>query len=569
MRTSEHDPTVESRQGLATTSEELSAILNAVHDGITVQAPSGELLWANQAAARLIGFESAEALLSASVEEIISAFEVTDAAGNPIEVADLPGRRALLGEDPPELVLRYRIRATGEEHVSAVKAHPILDDSGAVRFAVNVFRNVTEQHRALEDLRRSEARLAFIAATGSKLLAASIDYRQVLERVADVLVPQVADYCSILEVDDDGSLQRAVSRHADPSRTALVQRLLEYPAGGRTDQMRATIASRQSQLFSEIPLDLLRQAAVDEEHLELLMQVGMRSAIVVPLFARNRPIGALSVATAESGRTYTESDRTLVEDLARRASIAIDNARLYEERANVARTLQQSLLPPDLPQIPGIDLAARYVPAAEDIGGDFYDAFPLSANRWMIVLGDVCGKGPDAAALTSMVRFTTRAAAIHYDSLTEIFADVNRALLPQVPAGRFCTAVAAILEPHEDGATITVATAGHPLPLHLDAAGNVAKLGSEGVLLAVLPEIAVTEHSVRLGRGEAVAFFTDGALNEPDPTRATAEERLTRVLRDAHGGEAHELARAIEEVARATRRPGREDDVAVLVARVR
>ena len=549
------------------TSEGLAAILNAVHDGITVQAPTGQLLWANDAAARTIGFESARALVRAPVEEIVAAFDVLDENGLPVPVNRLPGRLALRGEEPPEVVLRYRIRATGEEHVSAVKASPIFDEAGKVRFAVNVFRDVTDQHRVVEELRASESRLSLLAALGPELMAAAINYHQVLERVADVVVPQLADYCSIIEVTPEGSLRRAVNRHADPSKTSLVERLLSYEVADRTGQMQEVIRSRRPLLLPEIPHDLLRAAAVDDEHYELITSVGMRSAIAVPLVARGRAIGALALATAESGRTYTESDVTLVEDVARRAGLAIDNARLYEERSNVARTLQQSLLPPELPSVAGVELAARYVPAAEEIGGDFYDVFPVANDRWMIVLGDVCGKGPEAAALTSMVRFTLRAAAIHWQSAAEILADVNRALVPQVPPGRFCTAVCAVLERTEGGVRLTVAAAGHPLPLLARANDGISRVGSEGMLLGVLPDVVLEERDVLLQPGDAVAFFTDGALNEPDPNRLTAESRLATVLQENRDGSAAALAHAVENEALRTRRPGREDDVAVLVVR--
>ena len=557
----------DARSAPLATSEELWAILNAVQDGITVQAPDGRLLWANDAAARVIGFGSAAELVGARVEDITAAFEVLDEAGNLLSLSDLPGRRALEGEEPEEVILRYRVRATGGELVSAVKATPIFDDTGRVRFAVNVFRDMTEQQRTLDELKRSQARLSLISAVSPKLLAAAIDYAGVLEAVADVLVPALADYCSILEVAPDGSLRRAVNRHADRSKDDLVRRLLEYPVGDRTSQLQTALRERRPLHYPEIPEDLLRQAAVDDEHYDLIRQIGMRSVIAVPLIGRGKVVGALTLVAAESGRTYTESDVTLVEDISRRAALAIDNARLYEERSNVARTLQKSLLPPELPVVPGVELAARYLPAAEEIGGDFYDVFPMIGNRWMIVLGDVCGKGPEAAALTSMIRFTIRAAAIHWNTATEILTDVNRGLLPQVPPGRFCTAACAIVEPLDGRVRLTVAVAGHPLPLFVSSNDGVNRVGTEGVLLGVLPEVSVTETQVVLEPGDAIAFFTDGALNEPDPHRLTAESRLAAALERSRGGDAMELARAVETEALRTRRPGREDDVAVLGAR--
>src|SRR3954452_6363438 len=159
---------------------------------------------------------------------------------------------------------------------------------------------------------------------------------------------------------------------------------------------------------------MLRAAAVDEEHYQEITAIGMRSSIVVPMTTRGRTIGALTFVNGASGRRFDEQDVELAQELGRRCATAVDNARLYTERSYIARTLQESLLPVELPDIPGVEAAARFRPTGEgnEVGGDFYDMFETGNRGWTVVMGDVCGKGPDAAAVTVPARYTLCAAAM-------------------------------------------------------------------------------------------------------------------------------------------------------------
>src|SRR5207237_3090081 len=152
---------------------------------------------------------------------------------------------------------------------------------------------------------------------------------------------------------------------------------------------------------------MLARAAVDEDHLQLLRAVGLRSAAVVPMRVGNRILGAMTLVSAESGRVLDEFDLKLAEQVADRAAVAIENSRLYSERSLIAHTLQQSLLPEQLPEIPGFELGSVYIPAvrSSDVGGDFYDVWPVE-DGWLMMIGDVTGKGVEAATLTSLVRHT-------------------------------------------------------------------------------------------------------------------------------------------------------------------
>jgi hypothetical protein len=181
---------------------------------------------------------------------------------------------------------------------------------------------------------------------------------------------------------------------------------------------------------AELTDDMLRASVEDPEHLELLRQVGMRSAMIVPLAVTGRVLGALTLITADSGRVLDDADLAFAQDLAQRAALALENARLYEQQRQIAHTLQTALLPDDLPVIPGLTMAARFVPHGDgiEVGGDLYDVFP-SPDGWAIAVGDVCGKGPAAAGLTALVRHTLRVEVLHGRAPADALHQVNAAML--------------------------------------------------------------------------------------------------------------------------------------------
>src|ERR671930_606455 len=234
--------------------------------------------------------------------------------------------------------------------------------------------------------------------------------------------------------------------------------------------------------------------------------------MIVPLRARGRIFGAFSLAN-ERGRPMDPDDLFLAEELAARAAMAIDNATLYEDRAYVARSLQTRLLPPGLPDIPGVELAARYLPASYEVGGDFYDIFPLGFGPWLLVVGDVCGKGPTAAAVTGLIRSAVRTAALRESDPAGILRLVNESMLSQLDAPSLFTMVAAVFERTPGSIRVTTACAGHPLPLVVRGSGGVEAGATTGMLLGVFPDPALAEQVVELRPGDAYVVFTDGAID--------------------------------------------------------
>jgi serine phosphatase RsbU (regulator of sigma subunit) len=281
--------------------------------------------------------------------------------------------------------------------------------------------------------------------------------------------------------------------------------------------------------------------------------------------------GALTLASAESGRHFTQQDLAIAEDLARRASLAIDNARLYGAEHDIAHALQQSLLPGTLTQPPGAEIAARYRPAGEgaEVGGDFYDTWQ-TGELYFLAIGDVAGHGPAAAALTSLTRQTMRVVSRYESSPGRILAVVNDTIRAQSAPEQFCTAALATLRPAVDGYRLTVACAGHPPPVIVRAAtgGAPEEIGVCGALLGVVTEREYDDRECLLGIGDLVAFWTDGVTERRHTGGMFGEDRLLALLGRAPGRHAADVAREIDEAVMDFAPGLPHDDVAILIARV-
>jgi GAF domain-containing protein len=548
--------------------DEFAAALGSVGEGVILREREGKIAWANAKAALALGFDSVEELMATPTDRITGHYEIFDLEGRPVPPQMLPNRLAAEGQDPPPAILRYwRDSLPEAEKWSEVRSRPIKDPDGTVRCTITFFRDVTATQESLIALNQSRARLGLLSKIGTALLGASLDARAVLERIASVVVPELADYCSLVEIHDDGSLQRTTVRHADPSKAELVQNLLAYDTGG-SEGVRRVARTGEPVLLRDIPEHLLVSSALDERHLALMKELAPLSAMVVPIPARGKIVAVLTLVTAESGKRFSEDDLALVEDIVRRAGLAMDNARLYELRSSTASILQQSLLPPELPKIAGIELAARYLPAEGEIGGDFYDAISLGSGRWLLAIGDVCGKGPEAAIFTSMVRYTLRAAASEEPSPSAMLRMVNSTILRQVPKFQFCTLACAVLVFKDETPCLTISLAGHPQALVVGPAGEVKAFGKEGTLLGGFADATFSDESVLLQPGEVVMFFTDGALDRYDTGTRGIEEHLAEVGAGKEDLNAHDLAKSLEEFV-VKRRPARwADDLAILALKV-
>jgi PAS domain S-box-containing protein len=544
---------------------QLEGILRGVADAVTAQAPDGRLLFANDAAVEMLGFDSPEALMAAPLASIMDRFDVVDERGDEFPLEALPGRRALAGEENPETVVRFRVRGTGEERWSAVKATPIRGHDGKVTMAINVIEDITTHKRA-------ELAQRFLARSG-EVLASVLDPDELLVAIANLAVPELADWCSVEVASESGVLERKALAHVDPTvRQRAIDLSKRYPADPDAPQgLYQVVRTGQPELYPDIPDELLRASAVDDEHYREITEIGMRSAIIVPMTTHGRTLGALTWVNGRSGRRFDEQDVDLAQELARRCATAIENARLYHDRAYIARTLQQSLLPVELPDIPGIETAARFRPTGEgnDVGGDFYDVFESGNRGWTVVMGDVCGKGPDAAAVTALARYTLRAAAMRESLPSRSLAVLNEALLRQRDDRRFCTVAYAYLEKLDHGARAGISTGGHPLPLLLRPDGSVEPVGAPGTLLGIVPDPNLEDRAVTLEPGDTLVFYTDGVIeSRPGASGVLDERRLAELVATQAGRGPDAIAAKVEEAAVLSQNGHPRDDIAVLVLRV-
>lgn len=299
----------------------LERILGVLAEAVTVSDANGRVHYANQAAVDLLGAGSVEEVVQARPGELASRFVNTKEDGTEPTVHDLPGRQILAGEQPRPLLLRTVHKASGRARWTLTKAS-LLD--GDEPLAVNVIEDVTEAKEA-------ELRWRFLSGAG-QILASSLDYERTLEQVAWLAVPRLADWCAV-DVLEGEELKRVAVAHVDPEKLAL-GRLLhdEYPPDlDSPEGVGAVLRTGKPYLLPDLPDEMLVEGAKDERHLALLRRIGLRSAVIAPLLAGDRVTGMVSFVTAESRRTYGPSDVELLQDLAGRASVAVENARLYTQ----------------------------------------------------------------------------------------------------------------------------------------------------------------------------------------------------------------------------------------------
>lgn len=308
---------------------DLEQVLRLAAGPITVQDATGRLVYANQAAARQVGFASAEEFLAAPIEEVVARYDLIDEAGRPMPFDALPGRRALRGEPEPAAIVGFRVRGEPIPRWSVIQATPVAED-GRVRFVINAFQDITR-------LKDTEDRLRVLADAGA-ILADSVDYPSTLQSLVELVVPRLADWC-VVDIVESSGLRRVAVAHPDPRKRALAEEIQRrYPTdpdrpGGVGDAIR----TGRTQLISRVGDEMLDSAARDETHLELIRSLGLRSAAIVPLIARGQVLGAMTLAGAESGHIFEAADLPYLEDLARRAAVAVDNARLLHEAKEAIR----------------------------------------------------------------------------------------------------------------------------------------------------------------------------------------------------------------------------------------
>ena len=470
--------------------------------------------------------------------------------------------------------LEYRVnRADAEVWIRIVGR--TYASGGDVTSAAGVAMDITERRRAdderalfLASERARRDRFTLLA-EASAAFAESLDDDDVIAAVGKLAVPRLADWFAIDLVDPTG-IRTVATVHSDPGRRELVGYLgRRFSSGaGVVPDVPAVLQDGRARLLPRVDVADWPEVAADPEHRAVLLGVGLHSLMVVPLTARGRTFGAMTFAIGDSHLSYSDDDLDLAGDLARRAALSIDNARLFADRTHVARVLQRSLLPPELPEVPGVSLAARYRPAVagSDIGGDFYDVFQTGPDRWSVVLGDVSGKGTDAAVLTGLARHTLRAAAIRADSPVEVLSALNHAVLAPEYGERFLTLAYVQMSRTDHGAELVVSSAGHPSPMILRNDGSIDSVGSVGGILGLFDDVHIALETVHLFEGDLLVLYTDGVLEARDRHgEFYGEDRLADLMDTCSGHSADEVADRIENAVMSFQDGTPRDDIAILV----
>jgi PAS domain S-box-containing protein len=536
-------------------------VLDLLAEAVTIRDREGNIAYANQAALASMGFESYEDLKRRSSRAIMDDYIVQDELGNPLALEDVPSMRLMQGATAEPLVMRTVHRVTGEVSWRRLKATPLHDEAGELIAAVTVIEDVTA-------LKATELRMRVLAESG-RILASSLDYQQTLRNVARIAVPAIADWCAVDLVDPQLRREHVVAFHQDPSKVALAEAAREQEPE-QLDPDRAAgqvFATGVSQLYPDVSDEMIAESARDEAHLQLLRALQIRSVLIVPLRVPTRIIGVMTLVTAESRRRLTPEDLELAEQLGRRAAVATENARLVTQLSDVSETLQQSLLPDELPPVAGWELAALYRPAGRDqqveVGGDFYDVFD-SDRDWFAIIGDVTGKGVGAAALTALLRHGCRFAARSSRSPAAILAQLDDELRSR-SRDSLCTALCMRL--HED--RVVLSSGGHPPPVVVSRDGELRRPVRSSPLLGAFDDARFADQEVPVGPGDTVLLYTDGVTETPGSDDRFGLARLQELVREHAQDSPAQILAALDAALEQFQRGEHADDIAALALRVR
>jgi sigma-B regulation protein RsbU (phosphoserine phosphatase) len=413
---------------------------------------------------------------------------------------------------------------------------------------------VLRDDRAHEASLRDRGALALLA-EASEMFAGTLDVTLAVTLAAQLVVPRFALWSGVYTTDEH-EVRLAAVAHEDETR-------LEALRAGLSTSAAQALAERLVRDLGDRP------SIVDADVLPAaFLGPGSQEVLAVPLVARRRLLGVLLAARSAS-RGHGRDDAGLLLDLARRAALAVDNARLYEERTGIAQALQASLLPPELPVVPRLEFGARYAATGEgnEVGGDFYDVFSLPGGAWTVAIGDVCGKGAEAAAITGLARNVLRLLSREGRDPEAVLRRLNAAILELGERGRFCTASLASLTPVEDGLRVCLSSAGHPAPVLVTPQGHASFVGTSGTLLGVLDDVEIAVDQVSLRPGEALVFYTDGVTERRSGALMFGDDRLLDACRAAAGLSADGIAGQLEGTVRDFGDGVSRDDLAVLVVR--
>jgi len=402
----------------------------------------------------------------------------------------------------------------------------------------------------------------------TKLLLDNSTFSQAvtLQRCARLLAGELADWV-IVDMDRDGRLRRQIAAGPRDRQAEALARAVRSVNPAEESLPSQVHTMRKSILLAHA--DDPGVLGTGPGGTPLLMTLGATSLICVPISDGTASYGAMTLARPASRRPFEIADLALAEQLGEHLAIAIRVDRMFRHRSEVAETLQASLLPARLPDVPGLDFAAAYVgaTASQEISGDFYDVFRYR-DGWAIAIGDVCGKGQDAAAVTAAARHSIRALASVHAAPADVLAAANEVLLAGDYGERFVTVKLAFLEPRGRRLGVRLASAGHPGPAVVRADGRVELLDGDGLPLGLFDDARPSLAELELRQGDLLFFYTDGVTEARSADLEFFEDRLIDELAAAAGRSAAETVRAVQELVTEFSQGELRDDVTIVAVKV-
>lgn len=454
-----------------------------------------------------------------------------------------------------------RIRKDGARVDISLTVSPIRNSSHRIVGASIVARDITAEKR------RRRAQEFLVAATRG--LDVSLDPSETARIIASTAVPELAELCVVDFLRDDGLIGDSVVAGADPAAAERLEQIRKRapldPEGEHP--VAQVLRSGQPMIWRDLTApNVISDVAQNDEHRQLMIDAGYNSAAVVGMVARGRTIGALSFLHAKSDLRYDATDLELLTELADRAAIALDNARLYRERDQIAANLQRGLRPPRPADVPGLEISVVFEAAGEgiELGGDLYDVLPDRDGCW-IVVGDVAGRGVETAGISVAVRHSVRGLTREIDQPAEVLQRVNELLLEGTTLNDFATALLLRMRRCGDRWEATLAAAGHPPAIHVTANGPLEFGG--GSLLGAVSNPPFGEHETMIEPGETLILYTDGWLEAGPVDRHRLPEDLAAMASELCDLELPDLTDRLRRDAVARGGGGLKDDMVVLAVR--
>lgn len=529
----------------------LAQVVRSAHDAVLSKDLDGIVTSWNPAAERLYGYREAEA-----IGRHISFLIPSDHANEERQILARVRKGEYVETYETERIRRDGVRIDVSLTFSPLE-HP---DRGVVGASV-IARDITEEKR------RRRAQDFLVAATRG--LEESLDFQRTARNIVATAVPELAEFCVLDFVRRDGWIGDSIVGARDPAAARMLEEIRQRapldPRG--THPVAQVLRAGQAMVWRDLTSPaVMREVVQSEEHRRLIEETRYQSAAVAPLIARASTLGAISFLHANSDMRYDAEDLDLIGELADRAALALDNARLYEERGRIAANLQSGLRPPEPPYVEGLDIAVTFDAFGEgmEIGGDVYDVLPTDDGCW-VMIADVAGKGGEAAGVSVALRHSLRGLARQIEQPRELLEQLNELLLERSSLNDFATAL--LLRLRRDGAnwSFELAAAGHPPAVHVTAPGT-RQLGG-GTLLGAWAGDPALHYESELFPGETLVLTTDGWFEAGPPDKHVSPKALATLAHSLAKLDLAEMTEAIRRDAIDRSRGKLRDDMVVLALR--